>query len=613
MCGVVGVFLTSGPCQSSTIEAMRDTLTHRGPDDAGTYLQGPIGLGHRRLSIIDLGGGHQPMATADGRLVIVFNGEIYNYRELRKDLESKGHLFRTESDTEVILALHQQLGDAAVTQLNGIFAYALWDNHTQRLLLVRDRAGIKPLYYAATSQGLAFASEAKALFQSGLLTPQLNTDRVTEYMIFRHIARDEGMFAGVRQLPPGCLISTSNGRPESPERYWNLADPRDPFKGSFQDAVDALDGALQESVARQLVSDVPVGTFCSGGIDSSLVTAIAARHASGRINTYSVGFDDVAFDESEYARMASQACGTCHHELRVSEAEFAALLPKLVWHHDFPLNFANSIHIFALSLLARRDVTVVLTGEGADELFGGYPRYYLARLSRWARLLSRSMRKKLSVHLAEASDGRLRRLGTLLSREPAEWLLINNATTDITVAESLTAISDASLSARTSLLDEVLDVANDEVTALAMHDFRTYLCSILDRQDKMSMAASIEARVPFLDNKMIDLAMSLPLSYRQTLLHRKRVLKHVALRHLPAAIVHRRKSGFGVPLATWFAGGGPMGRLMSDVTSGDSLSDLLDTGALRRLAQRHRMGDGDHSEALWSALNLHLWRQAFGV
>lgn len=613
MCGVVGVFLTSDPCQAATVVAMRDTLTHRGPDDAGTYLQGPLGLGHRRLSIIDLGGGHQPMAAADGRLIIVFNGEIYNYRELRKDLASKGHHFRTESDTEVILAMHQHAGDAAVTQLNGIFAYALWDSHARRLLLVRDRTGIKPLYYAATPQGFAFASEAKALFPSGLLTPQLNTNRIAEYMTFRHIACDEGMFTGVSQLPPGCLMSIANGRPERPERYWNLADPRDPFKGSLGDAVDALDAILQESVARQLVSDVPVGTFCSGGLDSSVVTAIAARHASGRINTYSVGFDETAFDESQYARMASQACGTSHHELRVSESEFAALLPKLVWHHDFPLNFANSIHIFALSLLAKRDVTVVLTGEGADELFGGYPRYYLARLSRAARALPRSMRRKLSLLLVEAPDGRLRRVGTLLSREPAEWLLINNATTDITVAESLVAISDASLSARASMLREMLAAASDEVSALAMHDFRTYLCSILDRQDKMSMAASIEARVPFLDNRMIDFAIGLPLSYRQTIRHRKRVLKHVALRHLPAAIVHRRKSGFGVPLATWFAGSGPLGRLMSEVSNGESLSDILDKGALRQLAVSHRMGDGDHSEVLWGALNLHLWRQAFGV
>ena len=613
MCGIVGLFLTSGTCQGAAIVTMRDTLTHRGPDDAGTFLQGPLGLGHRRLSIIDLGGGHQPMTTADGRLVIVFNGEIYNYRELRKGLESKGHHFRTESDTEVILAMHQQLGDAAVAHLNGMFAYALWDNEARRLVLVRDRAGIKPLYYTATTQGLAFASEAKALFQSGLLTPRLHPDRIAEYLTFRHVSSDEGLFAGVRQLPPGCLLSVSDGRQDCLERYWNPVDLGESFIGSFNDAVDALDATLQDSVARQLVSDVPVGTFCSGGIDSSVVTAIAARRASGRINTYSVGFDEAAFDESHYARLASRACGTAHHELRVSEAEFADLLPKVVWHHDFPLNFPNSVHIFALSLLAKQNVTVVLTGEGADELFGGYPRYYLARLSRAARSLPQSLRKKLGVLLAEASDGRLRRLGSFLTREPAEWLLINNATTDIAIAESLTAISDSTFLTRASMLREVLDVATDEVTALAIHDFRTYLCSILDRQDKMSMAASIEARVPFLDNELIDFARSLPLSFRQTIRHRKRVLKHVALRHLPADIVHRRKSGFGVPLATWFAGSGPMSRLMQESIAGDLLADVLDTGALRRLAERHRLGDGDHSEALWSALNLHLWRLAYGV
>ena len=273
--------------------------------------------------------------------------------------------FATQSDTEVILNLHARDGAAAVEKLNGIFAYALWDATEGRLLLARDRAGIKPLYYAATAAGLVFASEIKSLFASGLVSARLDHSRVAEYLMFRHVAGPKSLFAGVRSLPPGHILEMASGQASDPRPYWDAVRMPTPFAGSFDDAVDAVDRALVSAVRRQMVADVPLGTFCSGGIDSSLVTAIAARNASGVINTYSVGFDDPAFDESAYARMAASACGTNHHEIRIGQQEFADALPRLIWHHDLPLNFANSVHIHAVSVLARREVIVVLTGEGS--------------------------------------------------------------------------------------------------------------------------------------------------------------------------------------------------------------------------------------------------------
>jgi asparagine synthase (glutamine-hydrolysing) len=614
MCGIAGLFLRQADCPVETVLRMRDVLVHRGPDDAGTHVDGRVGLGHRRLSIIDLGSGHQPMTTADGRLTIIFNGEIYNYRELRRELEADGTVFRTKSDTEVILELHARLGDAAVQRLNGIFAYAVWDSATRRLLLARDRAGIKPLYYAESHGGFAFASEIKALFLSGLITARLAHDKVSEYLLYRHVAGPQTMFSGVVALPPGHMLEVRDGRAAQPAQFWNPNRFPAPFVGGLRDAVDALDGILQAAVERQLIADVPVGTFCSGGIDSSLVTAIAARKAPGGINTYSIGFDEALYDESSYARLAASACQTQHHELRISEREFTEALPRLIWHHDLPLNFANSIHIFAISRLARQDVTVVLTGEGADELFGGYPRYYIPRLLAPLGSLPVGLRTAIGAFLRLLPDHRLVKLGAFIRRPPDEWLLFNNATADVDVAARLlTATGSLQFAYRLTCLHESLDATPDRVTALAAYDFRTYLSSILDRQDKMSMATSIEARVPFLDNDVIDFARSLPLAYRQTLGDRKRALKQVALRYLPAEIVHRKKSGFGVPLPAWFAGNGPLGRLTREAVESGSLQGLFDLAELRRLATDHVAGRSDHSDILWPAINLHLWRQQFNV
>lgn len=611
MCGIVGLFYRNASCDAARLTAMRDIVVHRGPDDGDNYIEGPLGLGHRRLSIIDLGGGHQPMHTPDGRYVISYNGEIYNYKELRSELEQRGVQFQTHSDTEVILQLHAHHGDEAVGRLNGIFAYALWDRQRRRLLLARDRAGIKPLYFCATEQGIGFASEIKSLFKSDLIAAGVNHKRVAEYLLFRQVAGVENLFAGVRSLPPGHTLEVIEGRASEPKSYWSVRDLPAPFTGSYSEAVDELDRALNRAVARQLMSDVPLGTFCSGGIDSSLTTAIAARHASRAINTFSVGFHEADFDESAYARLAAQSCGSVHHELRIDETEYAGLLPKLVWHHDLPLNFANSVHIYAVSKLARQHVTVVLTGEGADELFGGYPRYYIPRLLGHLGRVPGVIRTPLLALLRGAPDHRLRKLGQFASRDRDDILLFNCTGTDGQLVTRAAKAAALPLEFRIECINDARRRGLDEVSTLAQLDFQTYLLSILNRQDKMSMATSIEARVPFLDNEIIDYAHSLPLQFKQTFKHRKRVLKDVALRYLPEQIVHRRKSGFGVPLKAWFAGNGPMTRLLDDVIGGDSVVDLISVDTIKQLHAEHRSGAVDHSELLWGVLNLGLWKRAF--
>jgi asparagine synthase (glutamine-hydrolysing) len=611
MCGIVGLYHRNASCDEARLTRMRDSLVHRGPDEAGNYLDGPLGLGHRRLSIIDLGGGHQPMQTEDGRFVICYNGEIYNYKELRAELEKSGIQFATHSDTEVILRLHAAEGDAAVARLNGIFAYAIWDKQKRRLLLARDRAGIKPLYYSAGGAGVAFASEIKALFVSELVSARVNEKRVAEYLLFRQVAGTENLFADVQALAPGHTMEILDGRASLPRQYWSAQSLVPQFQGDYHEAVESLDAILNQAVARQLMSDVPLGTFCSGGIDSSLTSAIAARHSSRAINTFSVGFHEAAYDESAYAKMAARACGSVHHELRIDEAEYASLLPQLIWHHDLPLNFANSVHIYAVSTLARKHVTVVLTGEGADELFGGYPRYYIPRLLGHFNRIPKALRGGILGLLKNGPDHRLRKLGSFAGRSADEVLLFNCTGIDAAAVQRLVRFP-LSLEFRSACINEARRSGLDEVSALAQLDFQTYLVSILNRQDKMSMATSIEARVPFLDNELIDFARSLPLSFKQTLKHRKRVLKDVALRYLPKEIIYRRKSGFGVPLPQWFAGKGPMATLLSESLEANT-SSWFDAKTLRQLLDEHRAGTADHSELLWGVLNLQLWRGRFSI
>jgi asparagine synthase (glutamine-hydrolysing) len=613
MCGIIGILSPDGQSLDGAVfRRARDSMTHRGPDDGGFYQDGPVVLGHRRLSIIDLGGGHQPMSAANEAVWIVFNGEIYNFRELREELSGRGHGFMTASDTEVILHLYLEEGVAGFARLNGIFAFALWDRRSGELHLVRDQMGVKPLYYAHTRGGLVFASEIKALFATGLLEAELESDALPEYVVFRDIAGERTLFRGVRRLLPGHRLCQS-GNSVGVHRYWSLIPEDGPFRGGFREAVDALGGLLDTAVRMQMVSDVPLGTFCSGGVDSSLITALAARHAPGPINTFSVGFHEAPYDETRYARIVSNHCGTRHHEIRVSNREFADDLQRLVWHNDEPLHFPNSVQIYAISRLAREHVTVVLTGEGADELFAGYPRYQIPVLvQRWRRVpgLARAMLQRLARTLGDHRVQKLDRFRAL----PQDWeMLLNCSTTD--GIRLLAAEEDAQQALSPYRRAALRAVAHTDnlVDRLCLLDQQTYLVSILNRQDKMSMATSIESRVPFLDTRVVRFANRLPARFKQGRFDNKRVVKALALRLLPPEVIKRRKSGFGVPLADWFRANDGLGELAGEMHADPLVAEVFGAKSLREMHAEHRSGTADHSDALWTALNLALWRKAFRI
>jgi asparagine synthase (glutamine-hydrolysing) len=609
MCGIAGIVYSdaSRPCDPAVVTAMRDVFPYRGPDDAGIFVDRNAGLGHRRLSIIDLGGGHQPMSEVSGHLWIVFNGEIYNYRQAREELVARGYTFQTQSDTEVILQAYAALGEQCVTLLNGMFAFAIWDMRDRTLFLARDRMGVKPLYYAGQREAFVFASEMKSLFASGLVQPRARDEAFAEYLLFRQVAGSDTVFHGVKSLPPGCTMTVRDGAAKI-SRYWSPRPPAERPAIGYDEAREQLASLLEDSVRLRLISDVPVGTFCSGGVDSSLVTALAAKLKAEPVNTFSVGFDEEDFDESVYARMVSNHHHTVHHELRVGNVKYDELFPRMVWHNDEPLDFANSVHIFALSELAKRQVTVVLTGEGSDELFAGYPRYRIPDMARSYRLVPAPMRRALGLFV---HDHRLAKLDRYASGTATEAMLYNSSyLRPAVVREAYPRMNGYMLDFRTACLDAQEGLNLDSVGRVSLLDQETFLVSILNRQDKMSMAAAIESRVPFMDYRVVEFANRLPTAHKIRNGTGKAIVKDVARGFLPAAVVDRRKSGFGVPLARWFRADEGLGaRILALPES--PVADVFDRAVLRRIIAEHRQGSHDHSELLWTALNLATWREIY--
>lgn len=609
MCGIAGVLYSdpTRPCEQETVIAMRDVASYRGPDDCGLHMDGPVGLGHRRLSIIDLSGGHQPMADVRRKLWIIFNGEIYNYRTLRESMLAAGHTFQTHSDTEVILNLYAELGEKCVERLNGMFAFAIWDSERRSLFLARDRMGVKPLYYAETPRAFVFGSEIKSLFASGEVAAECREEAVAEYLLFRQVSGSDGLFKGVKALPPGCTMTICCGRSRI-SRYWSPRPPATRPVMSYEEALRRLTDLFEDSVKLRLISDVPVGTFCSGGVDSSLVTAVAAKLKGDAVNTFSVGFDESDFDESAHAEMVSKHCGTTHHQLRVGNVAFNELFPKMVWHNDEPLDFANSVHIFALSELAKKQVTVVLTGEGSDELFAGYPRYQIPGLTESYRHVPAALRRLVTIL---SRDHRLAKLERYANYTRDDVLLFNASylRPDV-VAEVAPRLSAFASDYRQSCLSGTANLGLDSVGRLSLLDQETFLVGVLHRQDKMSMAASIESRVPFMDYRIVEFANSLPTDFKIKGRSGKTIVKDLARTVLPAAIVDRRKSGFGVPLNKWFRSNEGLGARIETLPDSPA-SEVFDRSVLRRLITEHRSGVKDHSEILWTALNLSTWREAF--
>jgi asparagine synthase (glutamine-hydrolysing) len=609
MCGIAGLynFDRSNPVDRQTIEEMTSRLAHRGPNGHGVFVEGNIGLGHRRLSVIDIATGAQPMTDAGTGCTIVYNGEFFNFMEIRSQLQATGHTFRTKSDTEVLLKMAR--GDCRdwIAPLNGMFAFAIWDPTSRSLTLVRDRFGVKPLYYVETGAGVAFASEIKALVGISCgVPPELDTARLAEYLAFRHVLEPNTLFKGVRQVPSGHFmrLSDASRRPEI-VRYWTEGDALRE-SGRRRSEPEEFGAVFARAVRQRLVSDVPLGSFNSGGVDSSLVTREVRRQRSGELHTFSIGFPDERFDESRFALEVAGQLGTRHHAESLTPASFAALLPTAIWHHDEPLCHPHSVQLMHLSAIARRHVTVVLTGEGADEVFCGYPRLHIPRL---ARMLGPAGRLVAAALGSVSNGGRFRRLGKLAESigRPLAAEIDSHRFLPMQVLQRLCGTTDY-LGARPDTLGDVVG-GQSALEGLLEYERRSYLKSLVIRLDKMTMAHGLEARTPFLDFQLVLWSKGLPSSAKVGLgLQNKRLLKAEAARHFTRGLVYRRKMGFDVPLGEWFRTEPGLRDMLAQVVSANSfVGSALPIDAIRDLVTDHCEREIDQSEALWSLLNLECW------
>ncbi len=608
MCGICGIWSgPNRPCGSGRMSGMLETIVHRGPDGEGQLERPGLALGMRRLAIIDLAGGDQPIYNEDGSVGVVFNGEIYNFRELRSELERQGHRFATRSDTEALVHGYEQWGDEMLHRLVGMFAFALWDEGRRRLLIARDRFGKKPLYYSRNGGGLVLGSEIKALLAAGV-SADLDDAALEDYLALRYVPAPRTLFRSVRQLPAGHKMVVGDDGLEI-ERWWRLRyAPKLPV--TLGQAADEVEDLMRTAVERRLVSDVPLGCFLSGGLDSSAVLSFMAELSDEPVRTFSIGFDEGwASDELPAARSTAQVFGTRHHETRLGPVEFLRLLPTAVWHRDEPLAEPSEIPLLALSRMAREHVTVVLSGEGGDELFGGYPKYradaLLARAGRAGRAVlgERRLRELAGWHRLPRRARMA--VGALAIADPAErWPAWFGADRQAGLsADGVRALDPvlAGLDAGLGPLDRMLAL-----------DVESYLVdNLLVRGDKMTMAASIEGRMPLLDHDLAEYVALLPEKLKASPRRTKIVTREVARRRLPESLLSRKKVGFAVPVASWFRG--ELGDALERFTLGPHArpDPLVDPVRVRGALGLHREGRYDLGKELWSLLTLDVWARLF--
>jgi asparagine synthase (glutamine-hydrolysing) len=623
MCGICGIFYQDGGrrVERETLSAMAARIAHRGPDDDGFFVEKNVGLAMRRLSIVDVRTGHQPIANEDQTIWIVFNGEIYNHEELRKDLELRGHRYRTRSDTETIVHLYEQYGDTCVQYLRGMFAFAIWDSPRRRLFIARDRLGIKPLYYHYDGKTLVFGSEVKALFVHPGLTPEFNQGTLAEYLAFGYIAGERSMYAGVEKLLPGHTLTLSElGRIET-ARYWDLNIQVDDGKHPAEHYVSRYRGLLEECVSSHLMSDVPLGVFLSGGLDSSAVAALTTKIRKEPIETFAVGYGEEAFSELPYARTVAAHLKSNHREVTVSRSEFFQALPRLIWHEDEPIVWPSSVALYFVARLARERVAVVLTGEGSDETLGGYTRYpwtlFNSRADNIYRKVTPAALRGLlrdTIHSGPFSAATKRKLDhTFVMRDGESWpsFYFDNFYSAFSAAEQDELLTPeakhAAGDAYAGSMTHWNHSSGDLLHRLLYTDIKTYLVELLMKQDQMSMAASIESRVPFLDHVLVEFTSTIPAKYSTKGLAGKCILKSAVADLLPEAIVHRKKMGFPTPWAYWLAGP-QIEDLERVLLEPRTLRRNLFRGeTVKRLFSEHRAGHRDHGNRIWRLLNLELW------
>ena len=620
MCGIAGIlkFDPRDRAEAPRLHRMSRVLAHRGPDGDGLMADGQIGMAHRRLAIIDVAAGAQPMSNEDGSIWIVFNGEIYNHNDLRSELQARGHRYKTRSDTETIVHAYEEFGDRVPEHLHGMFAFAIWDAQQRRLLLARDRFGIKPLYLACSETELLFGSEIKAILAAAASAPPLDESALPAYLANGFVNGEQTLFQGITRLQPGHTLSWSAADRMQRRRYWRLPPPAEIPTESFQAEAAKLRTRLAGAVKRHLMSDVPLGVFLSGGIDSSVIAALAAQQSPKVLQTFAVGFDDPRANELGYARQVADAIGSRHHDIVVTPRMFFDALPRLIWHEDEPIAFPSSVPLNFVSRLAGEHVKVVLTGEGADELFLGYNRY---RVTHWNTRLGRpyqalipgAIRRRIR-HAIQQAPGAVGRIGrrSFLGLDPG---LRHTYLENFAVVREF---EQRAMLAHPELLNRDLYAAalarldhegGDLLDRMGRFDLDTYLHELLMKQDQMSMAASIESRVPFLDDQLVADVVPLPSAFKVRGWQTKAILRAAVDGLVPPAIISRRKMGFPVPIGSWLRGG--FAPLVDEFVLGPRAAArrLFDPAALRRLAAEHAAAAANHGERLWLLINLEMWQR----
>ena len=605
------------------VKAMADTIHHRGPDDDGYYVSGPIGLGFRRLSIIDLQSGHQPVSNEDGTVQIVFNGEIYNYQELRAFLLTKGHAFKTQSDTEVIVHLYEELGLKCLDKLRGMFAFAIWDENTKTLLLARDRVGIKPLYYCLTGTSLVFSSEIKAILADSSIQREIAPEMIDRFLTFLYVPGQETLLKGIRKLAPGHYLLAKDGKAVI-EQYWDLCFTEPSRVQSIEDAEADLLSLLAEAVELHMIADVPVGVLLSGGVDSTGVLSLAVHGTDKEISSFTVGFSggEVA-DERPFARLAAETFGTRHYDMTISAQDFAAFLPQYVWHMEEPVCEPPAVALYYVSKLASNHVKVLLSGEGGDEAFAGYGNYrnlvWLERLKRGLSPLNGAAARGLSFAGSIFHLPQLANYGPLMNDRFPDYYYSRTSNPHRTTGNRLGEMYSADFAQdidREHTLEPVRELqahvrGQNTLDAMLYIDTKTWLPDdLLIKADKMTMANSVELRVPLLDHRVLEFAASLPPSFKLKGFTTKHILKRALCRKIPKEIRDRKKTGFPVPYESWLRND------LKDVVWA-VLTDrrTIERGYFRKeaveeLLQANANG-ANYSKEIFSLLSLELWQRTF--
>src|SRR5579862_2288742 len=628
MCGIAGI-LEFGRDKRASAAALREmcrVITHRGPDDEGFYTDGAVGIGMRRLSIVDVAGGHQPISNEDGTLWIVFNGEIYNHLALREQLIARGHRYVTHSDTETVIHLFEEYGPDCVQHLRGMFAFAIWNRNTKTLFIARDRLGIKPLYYKLTSDRLLFGSEIKAVLAHGGIRPEFNRAALPEFLAFGYLSGEESFYNGITKLLPGHTMTIGPDSQPQIRQYWDLDASKTHESRDESYYVASYRELLEGAVNSHLMSDVPLGVFLSGGVDSSAVAALMTKLRREPVETFSVGYSEQTYSELPFARTVSDHIKSKHHEVQVSEQQFFDALPHLIWHEDEPIVWPSSISLYFVARLARERVTVVLTGEGADETLAGYTRYAFtlknAAMDRAYRsvvpsFLRSGLRNQVATSALLGATLRRKLEHTFLGKDGESWasFYFDNFFSAFSGAEQTGLLTpefarEASPSTAYKHVLEYWEHSSGEMLQRLLYtDIKTYLVELLMKQDNMSMAASIESRVPFLDHVLVEFATRIPASVQIRGSAGKTILKKAVEDLLPQSIVYRPKLGFPTPWSGWLAGAqlDDIERVLLEPRSVNR--GFFKKPAVERLFREHRARYRDHYDRIWRLLNLELWHR----